>query len=66
VTGWQRPSGCGDTNCVEVAPHPDYDGSVLIRSSRRSGDQIIVDADEWRAFVAAIKSGQYDPGVEPL
>lgn len=66
TTGWQQPAGCGEGQCVEVAPHPDYDGTVLIRSSRRPGDQIIVDADEWLPFLAAVKAGQYDAGVEPL
>ncbi|MET8277857.1 DUF397 domain-containing protein [Micromonospora sp. NPDC005174] len=53
-----RPNRCDNSgpNCVEVAI--DADLNRIIRSSRRPSQQIIVDKDEWTAFVDSIRSGQ--------
>ncbi|MET8043700.1 DUF397 domain-containing protein [Micromonospora sp. NPDC005215] len=53
-----RPNRCDNSgpNCVEVAIAA---GSKrIIRSSKRPGEQILVDEDEWAPFVASIRAGQ--------
>ncbi|MFG2051061.1 DUF397 domain-containing protein [Micromonospora sp. NPDC048935] len=53
-----RPNRCDNSgpNCVEVAI--DADLNRIVRSSKRPGEQIIVDRDEWAPFVASIRAGQ--------
>lgn len=55
---WKRSSLCGAGNCVEVAHSQ---GSYLVRDTKIGGEQhLIFDADEWRAFVAGVKAGEFD------
>ncbi|MFG1918675.1 DUF397 domain-containing protein [Micromonospora sp. NPDC048898] len=53
-----RPNRCDNSgpNCVEVAI--DANLNRIVRSSKRPGEQIIVDKDEWEPFVASIRAGQ--------
>lgn len=53
--GYRRSSFCGGVaSCVEVAPRPQ--GGVEMRDSKDlTKPPIYFDAEEWRAFVAAIK-----------
>ncbi len=55
---WRKSSYTGSSggNCVEVATSP---GRALIRDSKNpDGNRLTVTADEWRAFVAAVKADE--------
>ena len=61
---FQSAAPCGqysNKRCVEVAIRNDV---VLVRDSKEpSKDALQFDRDEWSAFVAGAKSGQFDlPG----
>jgi Domain of unknown function (DUF397) len=58
ATPWQRSSFCANGSCVEVG----YDGeTILIRDSkRRAQSPLKFDVDEFSAFVAGIRNGEFD------
>ncbi|MFI6783280.1 DUF397 domain-containing protein [Micromonospora sp. NPDC050276] len=53
-----RPEKCDNSgsNCLEVAI--DRDRSRILRNSQRPETQIVVDEDEWLAFVDSVRAGQ--------
>jgi Domain of unknown function (DUF397) len=53
-------SGNGGGNCVEVAGH---DEMILVRDTKQHGQGPVhrYTADQWRAFVASVRSGQFKP-----
>lgn len=54
---WRRARHCSGGSCVEVAKDGDR---YLIRGTRHPGSSPLqVDADEWAAFVAGIKDGDF-------
>jgi hypothetical protein len=54
---WMRSSACNNNGCVEVS----IDGDVKIRDSKLSDSpELTYTADEWRAFVAGVKNGEFD------
>ncbi|BCJ36863.1 hypothetical protein Athai_43660 [Actinocatenispora thailandica] len=55
---WFKSSRSADNQqCVEVR----FAGAVGVRDSKdRNGPALDVDASAWRAFVAAVRAGQYD------
>jgi predicted secreted Zn-dependent protease len=55
---WRRSKSCGQGNCVEVAALQD---AVAIRDSKNpsQGAQLYT-FDEWQAFVAGVKRGDFD------
>ena len=60
-TVWTRSSHSGATggNCVELAHL--YGGQVAIRNSRhRSAPALLFTEDEWDAFLAGVKDGEFD------
>lgn len=55
---WRTSSRSQDTNCVEVA-HVGAD--VRVRDTKnREGTTLTVSADAWRAFIAAVKDGEFN------
>jgi hypothetical protein len=58
---FRTSSFSGGDNCVEVARFED--GSVAVRHSRTvvAGDGLVFTGDEWAAFVAGVKNGEFDP-----
>lgn len=42
---------------MEVAIEP---GEILVRNSNIPGEQIWFTPDEWEAFVAGVKNGEFD------
>lgn len=57
---WVKSSHSGPTggNCVEVAFL--VDGAVAVRNSRHpAGPALVFPAQEWDAFVAGTKDGEY-------
>ena len=58
---WRKSSYSGDNggNCVEVAGH--LPGLVAIRDSKNpAGPSLAVAPQEWHAFTAAVKAGEFD------
>jgi Domain of unknown function (DUF397) len=55
---WVRPAACSVGACVEVAF---YAGAILVRDSKNpSSASLSYTPVEWRAFIAGVKSGQFD------
>jgi hypothetical protein len=58
---WRKSSfsGNGGASCVEVA---DRDGMILVRDTKDHGKGPIhrYTPDEWRAFVAGVRNGEFD------
>lgn len=56
---FRTSSYCSDAgSCVEIATDLEI-GAVLVRHSD-GGDAIAFSRDEWRAFVAGVKNGEFD------
>jgi hypothetical protein len=56
---WRRSSRCDTKDCVELAVGPQRD-RVYLRNSRAAEVHLVVSADAWRAFCAAIAAGELD------
>lgn len=57
MTDWRRSTFCNWGNCVEVAPHPD---GATIRNSTRPDVTLAFSVDEWAAFLAGVRAGEFD------
>lgn len=57
---WRKSTfSSNNGNCVEVAAN--IPGIVAVRDSKNpDGAVLVVTADEWSAFVAGMKTGQFD------
>ena len=56
---FQVSSYCSYGNCVEVGRSAD--GVVLVRDTKDRAQQALVFTDEeWAAFVAGVKAGEFD------
>ncbi|MHA6792144.1 DUF397 domain-containing protein [Pseudonocardia bannensis] len=54
-------SFCSWGDCVEVGRTPE--GQVAVRDSKdRERRPLVFTADEWAAFVAGVKNGEFDLG----
>lgn len=47
---------CANTGCVEVT----LDDQVQVRDTKDDGEKTMFDVSAWRAFVAALNTGQFD------
>lgn len=54
---WKRPSNCADAACVEVQFRK---GRVKVRSSEFEPAELVFTDEEWRAFIAGAKAGEFD------
>jgi hypothetical protein len=57
---WKKSSKSGSNggSCVEVRQHDD---AVQVRDSKNpTGSALTFDRDQWRAFIAAAKAGEFD------
>jgi hypothetical protein len=56
---WQRSSRCANNGCVEVARvGPD---AFAVRDSKRADSPVLTyDRQEWDAFIAGVKAGEFD------
>jgi hypothetical protein len=58
MSGWLRSSFCEHGQCVAVALG---EGLVHIRDGKDpTGPVLTFDLDEWRAFCAGIRAGEFD------
>jgi len=56
---WFKSSASGASGCVEVTHLPS--GYVALRDSKdRSRDPYVFSAQEWAAFTAGVKAGEFD------
>jgi len=53
---WQKAKRCAGGNCVEVAR---ADGAVLVRNSTSPDKVLSLTVEEWEAFVAGVKEGDF-------
>jgi len=53
---WRKPERCASGNCFEVAR---ADGQVLVRNSTRPDEILSFTVEEWEAFVAGVKEGDF-------
>ncbi|MFI6762544.1 DUF397 domain-containing protein [Micromonospora sp. NPDC050417] len=63
TVGWHISTYSADTSasCVEAGPLADGSGRVAVRHSRRpDAATIVYTRDEWDAFVAGVKDGEFD------
>jgi hypothetical protein len=60
---WRKSSYSGGNggNCVEVAVVPG-DGRAVRDSKEPGGPVLMFAADEWAAFAAGVKAGEFDLG----
>jgi Domain of unknown function (DUF397) len=55
---WRKSSRSGANGCVEVAF---VEGGVAVRDSKdRGGPVLVFDLDEWAAFTAATREGEFE------
>jgi hypothetical protein len=61
IAGWRKSSfSNGGDNCVEVAANG---GTVAVRDSKDRGQTpLVFTRDEWAAFLAGAKAGEFDLG----
>ena len=61
---WRTSSYSGGNGgaCVEIAAH---DGMILVRDTKDYGRGPVCryTPDEWRAFIAGVRSGRFGPSV---
>ena len=58
ISSWSDNAG---GNCVEAGPLADGSGRVALRHSRvPDGAVIVYTREEWSAFVAGVRSGEFD------
>jgi Domain of unknown function (DUF397) len=58
---WRKSSYSGSSggNCVEVAQFPA--SAIAVRDSKDpDGPRLVFTPDEWQAFVAGLKAGEFD------
>jgi len=53
---WHKARRCTSGNCVEVAQ---ADGAVLVRNSTSPDEVLSFTVEEWEAFVAGVKEGDF-------
>lgn len=54
---WRRSSRCGGGTCVEVSTSP---RGALVRDSKNDRGPILAfGPDDWRAFLAGIRAGDF-------
>ena len=57
---WVRSRACSSDGCVEVAHLAE--GSVAVRDSKNTHlTAHYFDREEWVAFIAGVKNGEFDP-----
>ena len=55
---WKTARLCNSGSCVEVAV---TDQQVHVRDNKRTGkESLSLSHDEWRAFVGAVRAGEFD------
>lgn len=58
MTEFKISSFCNFGNCVEVGRTDD--GAVLVRDTKDRTQELAFTDEEWTAFVAGVKAGEFD------
>lgn len=58
MTDFKISSFCNFGGCVEVGRTPE--GAVLVRDTKDRAQQLSFTDEEWTAFVAGVKAGEFD------
>ena len=58
MTEFRISSYCSHGGCVEVGRTPE--GAVLVRDTKDRVQQLAFTDEEWTAFVAGVKAGEFD------
>jgi Domain of unknown function (DUF397) len=58
VIEFRVSSFCDFGNCVEVGQLPG--GAVAVRDTKDRDHSLVFTPDEWTAFVAGVKNGEFD------
>jgi hypothetical protein len=59
---WRKSSASGSNGCVEIA---DTEGSVWVRDTKdRQGPVLFFTRQEWTAFLAGVRAGEFDGPVD--
>ena len=60
--GWRKSSYSGESNCVEVRAGfiGDEPGAVIRDSKDPDGPRLCFTADEWTAFLAGVRAGEFN------
>jgi hypothetical protein len=58
VIEYKVSSFCSFGNCVEVGRSPE--GAVMVRDTKDRGQELTFSDEEWVAFVAGVKAGEFD------
>jgi uncharacterized protein DUF397 len=53
---WEKSTLCQTSDCVEIAPNNGY---VVLRSSTQPRRQLRFTQEEWRAFAAGLRAGDF-------
>jgi hypothetical protein len=65
---WRKSSFCNADsvtgNCVEVSPIGD--GGALVRNTHRPNEVCAFTSQEWEAFLAGVKAGEFDDLTLPV
>lgn len=59
MANWKKSSFCGNSSCLEVMLFP-KSGYVSIRNLSRGGYTVACSTEEWDAFIAGVKNGEFD------
>jgi hypothetical protein len=60
LTEFRTSSFCSLGDCVEIGRSAS--GEFLLRDSKsREGEPLVFTREEWAAFVAGVKAGEFDP-----
>jgi hypothetical protein len=60
---WRKPTGSGDSGCVEIAY---ADGWIGVRDTKDAGAGLVLafTEHEWQAFLAGVSAGEF--GIDRL
>ena len=64
IKGWFKSTLCGASGggCVEIAA---FDGGVAVRDGKNpTGPALEFTAQEWRVFLAGVRAGEFDLGLD--
>lgn len=57
LADWTRSTACSMGTCVEARL---IDGHVEVRDTRNPGPILHIEVDDWAAFIAGVKLGEFD------
>jgi len=59
-TEYIKSSYCGTNACVEAARWNENPSLIVVRNSVAPKQKVFFTEDEWTAFIAGVKAGEFD------